>query len=207
MAELLVDPAGQNRGHDCRDDDGGGDLRIRGGRKLGIARSDLGEGDRRGHSRAGDSGAGNGRLAVTTAQALEGKGNGTDDKERDEAQQDARNAAGDKARKTHGRTELKTDNGNRRIGAGNQQVLDEREQVAQNHADNKRQDGSDDGADGDVGETRDTEDDHRDGGAGRKEQDTDGALLGLVAELAHDAGVERHVAKRNAADDRHGAQT
>ena len=46
LAKLLVDPAGQNRGHDCRDDDGGGDLRIRGGRKLGIARSDLGEGDR-----------------------------------------------------------------------------------------------------------------------------------------------------------------
>lgn len=69
-----------------------------------------------------------------------------------------------------------------------------------------RQDGSDDGADGDVGETRDTEDDHGDGGAGRKEQDTDGALLGLIAELAHDARIERHVAKRDAADDRHGAQ-
>ena len=66
---------------------------------------------------------------------------------------------------------------------------------------NKRQDGSDDGADGDVGETRNTKDDHRDGGAGRKEQDTDSALLGLVAELAHDTRVERHVAKRNAADD------
>ena len=59
---------------------------------------------------------------------------------------------------------------------------------------------------GDVGETRDTEDDHRDGGAGRKEQDTDSALLGLVAELAHDARVERHVAKRNAADDGNRAQ-
>lgn len=45
VAELLIDPAGQNRSHDCRDDDGGGDLRIRGGRKLGIARGDLGEGD------------------------------------------------------------------------------------------------------------------------------------------------------------------
>jgi len=68
------------------------------------------------------------------------------------------------------------------------------------------QDGSDDGADGDVGETRNTKDDHRDGGAGRKEQDTDGALLGLIAELAHDARIERHVAKRNAADDGNRAQ-
>ena len=59
---------------------------------------------------------------------------------------------------------------------------------------------------GDVGKTRNTQDDHGDGGAGRKEQDTDGALLGLVAELTHDARIERHVAKRDAADDRHGAQ-
>ena len=44
-------------------------------------------------------------------------------------------------------------------------------------------------------------------GPSRKEQDTDGALLGLIAELAHDARIERHVAKRDAADDRHGAQT
>jgi len=147
------------------------------------------------------------RLAVTTAQALERKGNGTDDKERDEAQQDARNTAGDKARKAHGRTELKADNGDRGIGAGDQQVLDKREQIAQDHADNKRQYGADDGTDGDVGETRDAQDDHGNGRAGRKEQDTHGALLGLIAELAHDARIERHVAKRDAADDRHGAQT
>lgn len=76
LAELLIDPTGQDRSHDCRDDNGGGDLGIRGGRKLGITRRDLGEGDRRGHSRAGDSGAGNGRLAVTAAQALESKGDG-----------------------------------------------------------------------------------------------------------------------------------
>ncbi len=86
----FIDPAGQNRGHDCRDDDGSGDLRIRGGRKLGIARSDLGEGDRRGHGRAGNGGTCHSRLTIAATQALEGKGNGTDDKERDEAQQDAR---------------------------------------------------------------------------------------------------------------------
>ena len=96
VAEHLIDPAGQDRSHDCRDDDGGGDLGVRGGRKFGVARCDLGEGDRRGHSRAGDSGAGNGRLAVTTAQALERKGDGTDDKQRDKAQQDAGNATSDK---------------------------------------------------------------------------------------------------------------
>ncbi len=134
-------------------------------------------------------------FTIAAAQALERKGDGADDKERDQAQQDARDAAGDEARKAHGRTELKTNYSDRGIGAGNQQVLDKREQVAQDHADNKRQDGSDDGTDGDIGETRDTEDDHRDGGAGRKEQDTDGALLGLIAELAHDARIERHVAK------------
>ena len=55
---------------------------------------------------------------------------------------------------------------------------------------------SDDCTDRNVGETRDTKDDHRDGGAGRKEQNTDSALLGLIAELAHDARIERHVAKR-----------
>ena len=207
MAELLVDPAGQNRSYDCRDDNGSGDLGVRGGCKLGVARRDLGESNRRGHSRAGDGGASHGSLAVTTAQALERKGDGTDDKQRDKAQQDTGNTAGDKARQAHGRTELKSDDGNRGIGTGNQQVLDKREQVAQNHADNERQNGADDGTDRDVGETRDTEDDHGDGGAGRKEQDTDGALLGLIAELAHDARIERHVAKRNAADDRHGAQT
>lgn len=123
LAELLIDPAGQNRGHDCRDDDGSGDLRIRGGRKLGIARSDLGEGDRRGHGRAGNGGTCHSRLTIAATQALEGKGNGTDDKERDEAQQDARNATGDEARKAHGRTELKTNYSDRGIGAGNQQVL------------------------------------------------------------------------------------
>ena len=115
VAELLVDPAGQNRGQDRRVDDGGGDLGVRGGRKLGVARRDLGEGNRRGHGRAGDSGAGHSGLAVTTAQALERKGDGTDDKERDEAQQDAGDAAGDKARQAHGRTELKSDDGDRGI--------------------------------------------------------------------------------------------
>ena len=64
----------------------------------------------------------------------------------------------------------------------------------------------DDRADGDVGETRNAQDDHGDGGAGRKEKDTHGALLGFVAELAHDTRVERHVAKRNAADDGNRAQ-
>ena len=93
------------------------------------------------------------------------------------------------------------------FGAGDEQVLDEREEVAQNHADNERQDGADDGADGDVGETRDTEDDHGDGGAGRKEQDTDGALLGLHRRARRSmAVVGRHVAKRNAADDGDRAQ-
>ena len=154
LAELLVDPASQNRSHDRRDDNGGGDLSVRGGRKLGVARCDLGEGNRCGHSRAGNGGACHSRLTVAAAQALEGKGNGTDDKERDEAQQDARDAAGDKARKAHGRTELKTDDSDRGIGTGDQQVLDKREQVAQDHADNERQDGTDDGADGNVGETR-----------------------------------------------------
>ena len=60
------------------------------------------------------------------AQALERKGDGADDKERDQAQQDARDAAGDKARQAHGRTELKSDDGDRGIGAGDQQVLDKR---------------------------------------------------------------------------------
>ena len=98
LAELFVDPTGQDRGHDRRDDNGGGDLSVRDGRKLGVARCDLGEGNRCGHSRAGNGGASHSGLAIAAAQTLERKGDGTDDKQRDKAQQDAGNTAGDKAR-------------------------------------------------------------------------------------------------------------
>ena len=202
---MLVAPAGDQRGQNSRHDCAGSNL-CRGRREHRTAVQGLVDachGSRRGH--IGSGAARNGRTCDTrTARELIDRDNGNcKDHRADHAEQNTGKTAINELAKGHGRAHGKEDEHDDGGKCRCHHLLKAGEEVAQNNADDDRQDGTHERP-ADRSLAGSAEHNHRDRRADNERGDCDGATLGLVAHGAHQTSVHSVVGAGASRQHHHG---